>query len=111
MRRPPCRWARVAAVVVAAAFAAVPASAHQAAPNGATAQASTAAATAAADVGQWGPVLNWPLVAVHSVLQPSGTVLSWDGFGNGPNSERLWDPTTGTFTAVPNANNLFCGEI
>jgi fibronectin type 3 domain-containing protein len=96
--------------VLGAAVAAVPASAQRASSKRTQAHTRTAAATALpSDVGQWGPVLTWPLVAVHSVLQPSGNVLVWDGFGNGPNSQRLWDPATGTFTAVPNASNLFCG--
>src|SRR5919197_685589 len=98
------RWARFAVLVLGGALAVLPASAPQAAPARAA-----AAAALPSDVGEWGPVLTWPLVAVHSILQPSGSVLVWDGFGNGPNSQRLWDPATGTFTAVPNASNLFCG--
>jgi chitodextrinase len=59
-------------------------------------------------VGQWSQVMNWPLVAVHMSLLPSGQLLVWDGFDAGPRSARLWDPITNTFTAVPNVPNIFC---
>jgi hypothetical protein len=67
------------------------------------------AATGTPDqVGQWGPVMSWPLVAVHMSLLSSGNVLVWDGFEAGPNSERIYDPVTGTITPKPYARNLFC---
>ena len=61
-----------------------------------------------ATVGQWGPVLQWPLVAVHANLLSNGQVLVWDGFEAGPNSERLFDPNTLALTPRPYARNLFC---
>ena len=61
-----------------------------------------------ATVGQWGPVMQWPLVAVHANLLSSGQVLVWDGFEAGPNSERLFDPNTLALTPRPYARNLFC---
>ncbi|MET0564661.1 MAG: galactose oxidase-like domain-containing protein, partial [Gaiellaceae bacterium] len=60
------------------------------------------------DVGQWSAVQNWPLVAVHSALQPTGQVLYWDAFNFAPDSERLWDPVLNTFIQVPYSRNLFC---
>jgi hypothetical protein len=59
-------------------------------------------------VGQWSDTIAWPTVAVHMALLPTGNVISWDGFADAPNSERLWNPSTGAFTAVPFATNLFC---
>ena len=59
-------------------------------------------------VGEWGPLMSWPLVAVHANLLNTGQVLVWDGFEAGPNSERLFDPATGTLTPKPYARNLFC---
>ncbi len=59
-------------------------------------------------VGQWGAVQNWPIVSVHANLEPSGNVLAWDGFDNAPNSEHVFNPSTGTLTAKPYARNLFC---
>jgi hypothetical protein len=63
-------------------------------------------------VGQWSAVQNWPLVAVHASLESTGNVLAWDAFGNAPNSEHLWNPTTGSFIPVPYGRNLFCaGQV
>jgi fibronectin type 3 domain-containing protein len=58
--------------------------------------------------GQWSAPAAWPIVAVHMALQPNGKVLAFDGFASAPNSERLWDPATESFTAVPYGRNLFC---
>ena len=41
-------------------------------------------------------------------LEPDGKVFALDGFGNALNSERLWNPGTGTFETVPYGRNLFC---
>jgi hypothetical protein len=43
-------------------------------------------------------------VQVHLHLLPDGRVLSW-GLQGDP---QVWDPTTGTFTAVPSPAWLFC---
>src|SRR5262245_57450496 len=52
-------------------------------------------------VGQWGPVVNWPIVAVHSSLLPSGRVLTWEAWELPGAIPRVYDPVAGTFTAVP----------
>src|SRR5262245_47913024 len=41
-------------------------------------------------------------------LEPTGQVLVFDAWDQAPNSERLWDPATGTFISVPYGRNLFC---
>jgi fibronectin type 3 domain-containing protein len=70
---------------------------------------STAATSATPDqVGQWSAPVSWPLVAVHMSMLPNGKVLAFDAWDNAPNSERIWDPATGTFTSVPYSRNLFC---
>ena len=70
---------------------------------------SSAAVSATPDqVGQWSAPVSWPLVAVHMSLEPTGKVLAFDAWTDAPNSERLWDPQTGTFTSVPYGRNLFC---
>ena len=67
------------------------------------------AGPAPSQVGQWSSVLNFPVVAVDTILQPTGNVLMWDIWGGAPGSERLWNPTTGTFVPVPYATgNRFC---
>jgi Malectin domain/Domain of unknown function (DUF1929)/Bacterial Ig-like domain/Bacterial Ig domain len=63
---------------------------------------------AADQVGRWSAPVQWPLVAVHMSLLPTGNVIAFDGFDAAPNSERIWNPATGNFTPVPYARNLFC---
>jgi hypothetical protein len=48
-------------------------------------------------VGEWGPIMNWPLVSVHANLLHTGEVLLWDD-DSGDTQPRLWDPTTNTMT-------------
>jgi Domain of unknown function (DUF1929)/Bacterial Ig-like domain/Glyoxal oxidase N-terminus len=67
-------------------------------------------------VGQWNPVISWPLVAINATLLQTGEVLVWDGgqsVGSNPvhggQSARLWNPATQAFTSVPeSATDLFC---
>jgi len=47
----------------------------------------------AAVVGQWSPVVSWPIAPVHMVLQRTGTVLIFNE-ADGGQSARLWDPAT-----------------
>ena len=69
----------------------------------------TTPALSTKDVGQWGPVLTWPIVAVHAALMSNGKVLTW---GNGASTPTLWDPSSNAFTAVPNAfANPMCGGL
>ncbi len=72
------------------------------------ARAAVQLAAAPSDEGAWSAPVSWPLVAVHLSLTPTGQVLAIDGFDDATNSERLWDPQTGIFTAVPYGRNLFC---
>ena len=60
-----------------------------------------------AQIGQWAGPFDWPMVAVHMMLSPTGQVLAWDR-QNGGGSARLWNPATGTFTLVPSGSNVFC---
>ncbi len=64
----------------------------------------------AATIGQWSPVQDWPLVAVHMALMPTGEVLVWDGWELAPNVyARVWNPTSQTFTAVTKQfSSIFC---
>jgi len=57
-----------------------------------------------AQLGQWSAVFPAPIVQLHVHLLPDGTVLSWGLIGD----PQVWDPTTGTFTAVPSPSLLFC---
>src|SRR5262245_33429000 len=69
-------------------------------------------------LGQWSQPIDWPLVAINVTLLSTGQVLMWDGGGDciGAPSARLWDPATGTFTAVPldtrdDTNDIFCSGM
>jgi galactose oxidase-like protein/invasin-like protein/Big-like domain-containing protein len=59
----------------------------------------------AALVGQWSAVLPAPMVLVHQHLLLDGRVLSFGGSSSIP---QVFDPATGTFTAVPSPSLLFC---
>src|SRR5258705_828370 len=60
-------------------------------------------------VGQWGSVISWPIVAVHGILMHTGKVLMWEDHTDDPLGARFWDPGTGTFTSAPfGGANLFC---
>lgn len=82
----------------------------------------TAAAAVAADpgqVGQWGPVVDWPVVGIHVALLPNGKVLAWDSVGDRATETfpvhnftraTVYDPVTGTHTPanVDTGFNIFC---
>jgi hypothetical protein len=60
-------------------------------------------------VGQWSAVLNWPLVAIHSILMHNGNVLLMDGW-QFPNQTQVYNPTTNTMAQSNNGFGLdaFC---
>lgn len=59
--------------------------------------------------GQWGGLINWPIVAVHGAMLPDGKIVTW---GNGSSTPTVWDPATNAFTNVPNAfANPMCGGL
>jgi hypothetical protein len=57
-----------------------------------------------AEMGQWTAPFDWPIVAVHMMLLPDGRVLSIGRKGN----PQVWNPSNGSFTAVPSSVWLFC---
>ena len=67
----------------------------------------TVKATTVADVGQWTAPANWPLVAIHATLLPTGNVLAWDG-ADQKGAAFIWSPTTNTFTSKNPPDNIFC---
>src|SRR4051794_15907416 len=57
------------------------------------------------DTGEWGPVVDWPVVGVHVALLPNGKVLAYDSVGDNATESypvqdhtraTVWDPATGT---------------
>jgi hypothetical protein len=89
------------------------------------ADARAAAAAVAGDehiVGQWGPVVDWPVVGVHNALMPDGRVLAYDSVGDNATETypvhdhtraTLWDPATGSQTPVwvQTGHNVFCSGL
>ena len=83
-------------------------------------QATAAAvATDPGQVGQWGPVVDWPVVGIHVALLPNGKVLAWDSVGDAATETfpvhdftraTVYDPITGTHTpaTVDTGFNIFC---
>ena len=60
-------------------------------------------------IGQWGPLMTWPVVAIHMTLLADGQVLIWDSDDDAADTApRLWDPTTQLLTEVPVDGGLFC---
>lgn len=80
------------------------------------------AATVATDpgqVGQWGPVVDWPVVGIHVALLPNGKVLAWDSVGDAATETfpvhdftraTVYDPVTGVHSPanVDTGFNIFC---
>jgi hypothetical protein len=60
--------------------------------------------------GQWSPLMNWPMVAIHSVLLDTGKVLQWDGWQQ-PEPTQVWDPATQTFTTQTAPDSIFCSGM
>jgi len=90
----------------------------------ALAASAAAAATAGApqDVGEWGPVVDWPVIGVHVALLPNGRVLAYDSIGDNATETypvqdhtraTVWDPATGTQTpvTVDTGFNIFCSGL
>jgi hypothetical protein len=69
---------------------------------------SNAVTPTASSGGQWSALMNWPVVAVHSVLLDNGKFLLWDGWQQ-PEPTQLWDPGPQTFSSPFNApDSIFC---
>jgi hypothetical protein len=107
-RRLAPRWNLVLAGLTTVTLVAI------AAPSDRAATSAPALAAATGDdpstAGQWGSLMSWPLVAVHSSLLDNGDVLVWDAWETGGTpSVRVWNPTTGAFTPAPNTTTqIFC---
>jgi Domain of unknown function (DUF1929) len=72
------------------------------------------------EVGQWGPVVNWPVVAIFTSLLPNGKVLAYDSASDhlsDPDESftraTVWDPATGSQTnvRVNTGYNIFCSGL
>jgi Galactose oxidase-like, Early set domain/Bacterial Ig domain len=88
----------------------------------AKAGAAVTAAGAPQDVGEWGPVVDWPVVGVHVALLANGKVLAYDSIGDNATETypvqdhtrgTVWDPATGVQTPVDvtTGYNIFCSGL
>jgi hypothetical protein len=73
----------------------------------------TAAGANAATMGEWGPLMNWPLVDVHMAMLYTGQVMMFDAWEiPGTPSARLWNPSTNTFLPVSMPwSQMFCSGM
>ncbi len=71
------------------------------------------------DIGEWGPLMNWPHIPVTAANLPDGRVLTFasnrvDAFPGGQPEftyAATWDPATGNFVNVPhNSHDMFCAH-
>lgn len=69
--------------------------------------------------GMWGPLYNWPLVAVHAALLPDGRVLSYGSRNDGSQTANfefdIWDnvdtPGNGHTSFINNSGtDIFCSS-
>ncbi len=72
-----------------------------------------------AERGSWGPVIQWPHIAISAANLPDGRVLSWsstetNAFPSGATFTHasVFDPATGTFVNVDsNFHDMFCAGV
>ncbi|MFK8079044.1 MAG: galactose oxidase-like domain-containing protein [Granulosicoccus sp.] len=75
----------------------------------------------AGQYGRWSDVIDWPVLAVHAALLPTGRVMAWDAtpddFDDDPHTTEnyttrvtVWDPATGDHIPTNNDTqaDLFC---
>jgi hypothetical protein len=97
---------------------------HESRKKTAAAAARAAAATAGdpGEVGQWGPLEEWPVVPVWAALLPNGKVLAYASVGTkatesyaeqNKTEATLWDPATHGQTSVTEelGFNIFCSGL
>jgi Domain of unknown function (DUF1929) len=71
------------------------------------------------EVGQWGPVIDWPVVGIHMALLSNGKVLAYDSSADALGVEdhsftraTVWDPESDLHTdAMLTGFNIFCSGL
>jgi hypothetical protein len=64
----------------------------------------------ASSAGSWGPLMSWPMVAIHSILMDNGKVLQFDGWQQ-PEPTEVYDPATHTFATQTAPDSVFCSGM
>jgi hypothetical protein len=60
--------------------------------------------------GSWGPLMKWPMVAIHSILMDNAKVLQFDGWQQ-PEPTEVYDPATQTFATQTAPDSVFCSGM
>ncbi len=71
-----------------------------------------AASPASATVGEWSPIIPWPVASVHAQLLPDGRLLAWGDANQDDSTHQdaaIWDPADQSFMLAPSTLvNVFC---
>jgi hypothetical protein len=78
--------------------------------TGAASTASNSVTPSVPAGGQWGPLLTWPMVAIHSILMDNGNVLQFDGWQQ-PEPTQVYNPSSQTFTDQTARDSIFCSGM
>lgn len=78
--------------------------------TGPASAASAGVTPTASGGGQWGPLMSWPMVAIHSILMDSGKVLQFDGWQQ-PEPTEVYDPATQAFATQTAPDSVFCSGM
>jgi Galactose oxidase-like, Early set domain/Fibronectin type III domain/Glyoxal oxidase N-terminus len=78
--------------------------------TGPASAASSSVTPSAEAEGEWGPLTNWPFVAIHLFLLSTGHVLAFDGWQQ-PEPTYTWNPTTQEFTSATAPDSIFCSGM
>jgi hypothetical protein len=60
--------------------------------------------------GEWAPLMNWPIVAIHLFQLADGNVLALDGWQQ-PEPTYEWNPSTQAFTSTTAPDSNFCSGM
>ena len=78
--------------------------------TGPASAASGSVTPTASSAGSWGPLLSWPMVAIHSILMDNGKVLQFDGWQQ-PEPTEVYDPASQTFATQTAPDSVFCSGM
>ena len=78
--------------------------------TGAASAPSNSVTPTASSAGSWGPLLSWPMVAIHSILMDNGKVLQFDGWQQ-PEPTEVYDPGSQTFATQTAPDSVFCSGM
>ncbi|MGH2852818.1 MAG: fibronectin type III domain-containing protein, partial [Solirubrobacteraceae bacterium] len=78
--------------------------------TGPASTASNPVTPSAESPGEWGPLMNWPFVAIHLFLLSTGHVLAFDGWQQ-PEPTYTWNPTTQEFASANAPDSIFCSGM